>query len=128
MSAVIAPIAGSALAAACALALFRLRGPAEPDRALDYVRALAEAYPPAERPDRPLPMASPAGEVAADADGLLVRVGEGDGFRRVPWSAVGYVLPVRGGKVRVHVADVGSLLVPGRFVGELARARGALPR
>lgn len=54
----------------------------------------------------------PAGWAAVREDGLYVRLVEGGPFRRVPWGAVGSVMPAVG-SVCVHVSGVGDLAVPG---------------
>lgn len=90
-------------------------------------RRLAEAYPAVEVVSETLPLRGPSGRVAVDAAGLLIQLGAdapASELRRVPWSALRQVLPVDGGRVAVHVAHVGEVLVPGALGRQLWEGTG----
>ena len=91
-------------------------------------QALVQAYGSAAAPPDALPLRSPPGLVAVDADGLLLYIGGGaPDFRRVRWPDVRHVLPVRGNEVTIYVARVGPIVAPGLLAGAILRARGPAP-
>ena len=99
---------------------------------------LEATYPEADEGPETLPLHGPPGRVTVDGDGLLLRFGpEGTPapLRRVPWSALRQVVPIGGGRVWVHVAHVGEIVVPGSLgrqlwdgTGKAAGGRGGAER